>query len=217
MHPDGHKKKKSRSAVRITNNFYRMKNDIILSGVGGQGILSIAAAIGLAAVGNELFLKQSEVHGMSQRGGDVQSHLRLSDRTIASDLIPYGTADLIISVEPMESLRYLPWLSNYGWLVTSSNPFINIPDYPPVGDIISEIRKVKNHIIVDADKLAKEAGSLRSANIVILGAASPFINMPVASIENAIRSLFGRKGGDIIEINLKAFRAGKEYSTTIRS
>jgi indolepyruvate ferredoxin oxidoreductase beta subunit len=217
MHPDGHKKKKIRSTLRITTNIYRMKNDIILSGVGGQGILSIAAAIGLAAVGNELFLKQSEVHGMSQRGGDVQSHLRLSDRTIASDLIPYGKADLIISVEPMESLRYLPWLSNDGWLVTSSNPFINIPDYPPVEDIISEIRKVKNHIIVDADKIAKEAGSLRSANMVILGAASPFINMPVASIENAIRSLFGKKGDDIIEINLKAFRAGQEYSTTIRS
>jgi indolepyruvate ferredoxin oxidoreductase beta subunit len=194
-----------------------MKNDIILSGVGGQGILSIAAAIGLAAVSNELFLKQSEVHGMSQRGGDVQSHLRLSDRTISSDLIPYGKADLIISVEPMESLRYLPWLSKDGWLVTSSNPFINIPDYPPVEDIISEIKKVKNHIIVDADKIAKDAGSLRSANIVILGAASPFINMPVVSIENAIRSLFGKKGEDIIEINLKAFRAGKEYSTTVRS
>jgi indolepyruvate ferredoxin oxidoreductase, beta subunit len=194
-----------------------MKNDIILSGVGGQGILSIAAAIGLAAVENELFLKQSEVHGMSQRGGDVQSHLRLSDRSIASDLIPYGKADLIISVEPMESLRYLPWLANDGWLVTSSNPFINIPDYPPVEDIISEIRKVKNHIIVDGDKIAREAGSLRSANIVILGAASPFINMPVASIENAIRSLFGKKGGDIIEINMRALRAGLEYSTNIRA
>jgi indolepyruvate ferredoxin oxidoreductase beta subunit len=111
-----------------------MKNDIILSGVGGQGILSIAAAIGLAAVESELFLKQSEVHGMSQRGGDVQSHLRLSDKSIASDLIPYGRADLIISVEPMESLRYLPWLSKDGWLVTSSNPYINIPDYPPPED-----------------------------------------------------------------------------------
>jgi indolepyruvate ferredoxin oxidoreductase, beta subunit len=194
-----------------------MKNDIIISGVGGQGILSIAAVIGLAAVENELFLKQSEVHGMSQRGGDVQSHLRLSDKTIASDLIPHGQADLIISVEPMESLRYLPWLSNNGWLVTSSNPFINIPDYPPVEDIIREIRKVKNHIVIDADKIAKESGSVRSGNMVILGAASPFINMQVASIENAIRKLFMKKGEDIVDINLKAFRTGKEYSTTIRS
>jgi len=194
-----------------------MKNDIILSGVGGQGILSIASVIGLAAVENELYLKQSEVHGMSQRGGDVQSHLRLSDKIIASDLIPHGKADLIISVEPMESLRYLPWLSINGWLVTSSNPFINIPDYPPVEEIIGEIAKLKNHIIIDADKIAKESGSLRSGNMVILGAASSFINMPGASIENAIRKLFGKKGEDIVEINLKAFRAGKEYSAYVRS
>lgn len=194
-----------------------MKNDIILSGVGGQGILSIAAAIGLAAIENELFLKQSEVHGMSQRGGDVQSHLRLSDNDIASDLIPHGQADLIISVEPMESLRYLPWLSGEGWLVTSSNPFINIPDYPPVEDILAQITKLKNHLIIDSDKIAKESGSLRSGNMVILGAASPFINMPVESIENAIIKLFGKKGADIVETNLKAFRAGREYSAAFRS
>src|SRR5512140_3821572 len=155
-----------------------MKSDIILSGVGGQGILSIAATIGLAAVANNLYLKQSEVHGMSQRGGDVQSHLRLSDKPVASDLIPHGKADLIISVEPMESLRYLPWLSKKGWLVTNSNPFININDYPPVDDILSEIKKIKNNIIIDADAIAKDAGSARSGNIVVLGAASPFIRMP---------------------------------------
>jgi indolepyruvate ferredoxin oxidoreductase, beta subunit len=189
-----------------------MKNDIILAGVGGQGILSIAAAIGLAAVANDLFLKQSEVHGMSQRGGDVQSHLRLSDKPIASDLIPYGEAELIISVEPMESLRYLPWLSKKGWLVTNSCPFINIPDYPPVEDILREIRKVKNHIIIDADGIARKSGSARSGNMVILGAASPFIDMSFGSIEEAIKKLFGRKAEGIVEINLTALRAGRDYS-----
>ena len=189
-----------------------MKNDIILSGVGGQGILSIASVIGLAAVANNLFLKQAEVHGMSQRGGDVQSHLRLSDKPVASDLIPYGKADPIISVEPMESLRYLPWLSETGWLVTSSNPFINIPDYPAIDEIIREIKKIKNHIIVDADAIAREAGSSRAGNIVILGAASLFIDMPYESLENAIRTLFGRKGDDVVETNLRAFRAGREFS-----
>jgi len=193
-----------------------MKNDIILSGVGGQGILSIAAVIGLAAVANNLFLKQAEVHGMSQRGGDVQSHLRLSDKPVASDLIAFGKANLIISVEPMESLRYLPWLSKAGWLVTNSSPFINIPDYPPVDQIIKEIKKIKNHIIIDADAIAKEAGSARSGNIVILGAASPFIEMPYASLENAIRKLFERKGDEIVEVNLKALRAGRERSDAIR-
>ncbi len=194
-----------------------MKNDIILSGVGGQGILSIAAVIGLAAVANNLFLKQAEVHGMSQRGGDVQSHLRLSDKPVASDLIAFGKANLIISVEPMESLRYLPWLSKQGWLVTNSSPFINIPDYPPVDQIIKEIKTIRNHIIIDADAIAKEAGSARSGNIVILGAASPFIEMPYASLENAIKKLFERKGEEIVEVNLKALRAGRESSDAIRS
>ena len=194
-----------------------MKNDIILSGVGGQGILSIAAVIGLAAVANDLFLKQSEVHGMSQRGGDVQSHLRLSDKPVSSDLIPYGKANLIISVEPMESLRYLPWLSKEGWLVTSSNPFINIPDYPQPNEIINEIKKIKNNIIIDGDRIAKESGSVRSGNMVILGAASPFIDMPFVSIENAIKKLFGRKGQELVEVNLKAFSSGRAYSIALRS
>lgn len=189
-----------------------MKNDIILSGVGGQGILSIAAIIGLAAVDNNLFLKQSEVHGMSQRGGDVQSHFRLADKPVASDLIPYGKADLIISVEPMESLRYLPWLSKQGWLVTNSNPFNNIPDYPDIIEIIKEIKKVKNHIVIDADAIAKEAGSVRSGNMVILGAASPYIEMPFSSLEDAVRKLFSRKGDEIVEVNLKAIRAGRDFT-----
>ena len=193
-----------------------MKCDIILSGVGGQGILSIAATIGLAALSNDLCLKQSEVHGMSQRGGDVQSHLRISDKPVLSDLIPYGKADLIISVEPMESLRYLPWLSEKGWLVTNSNPFINIPDYPSLDEILNGIKQIKNHIIIDADGIAKVSGSARSGNIVILGAASPFIDMPFGSLENAIRKLFVRKGDLIVEANLKALAAGRESSMAIK-
>ena len=186
-----------------------MKSDIVLAGVGGQGILSIAAIIGLAAIENDLFLKQSEVHGMSQRGGDVQSHLRLSDKPISSDLIPYGKADLIISVEPMESLRYLPWLSKSGWLVTNSTPFINIDDYPPVEEILKEIRKIRNHKIIDADAIAKQAGSARSGNMVILGAASPHLDLPFSSLEHAVRKLFEKKGEEIVAVNLKALIAGR--------
>ena len=148
---------------------------------------------------------------MSQRGGDVQSHFRLSDKQVASDLIPLGKADLIISVEPMESLRYLPWLSKQGWLVTNSVPFINIQEYPPLEEILNEIRKIKNNIIIDADSVAKEAGSSRAGNIVVLGAASHFIEMPFPSLENAIRTLFRRKGEEIVEINLKALRAGRDF------
>ena len=188
-----------------------MRNDIILAGVGGQGILSIAAVIGLAAVEKNLFLKQSEVHGMSQRGGDVQSHLRLSDTPVASDLIPYGKADLVISVEPMESLRYLPWLSPHGWLVTNSTPFINIPDYPSQEEILDEVARVKNHLIIDADTIAKEAGSARSGNMVVLGAASHYIDLPFESLQAAVRTLFGKKGEEIVSVNLKALQAGRDF------
>jgi len=192
-----------------------MKNDIIISGVGGQGILSIAAVIGLASVANNLYLKQSEVHGMSQRGGDVQSHFRLSDNPVHSDLIPYGKADLIISVEPMESLRYLPWLSPDGWIVTNSVPMINISDYPEVENILGEIGKFRNSIVIDADSVAKEAGSVRAGNIVILGAASHFIKLPFGSLEDAVRQLFARKGEDVIQINLKALRAGRDLAKKV--
>lgn len=189
-----------------------MKKDIILAGVGGQGILSIAAVIGMAAIDSGLQLKQAEVHGMSQRGGDVHSNLRISDTAIYSDLIPYGSADLIISVEPMESLRYLPWLSRKGWLVTNSVPHVNIPDYPPMEDIIREIEAVQQHIMLDADQVAKELGSMRSANMVILGAASPWLEIEYTALEAAISKIFKKKGSEVISQNYTALAAGREFA-----
>ena len=189
-----------------------MKTDIILAGVGGQGIISIAATIGMASLKNNLFFKQAEVHGMSQRGGAVQSHFRLSDKEIASDLIPMGAADIILSVEPMESLRYLPFLSETGWLVTNTRPFVNIPNYPELAEIIKEIEKHPNHIALDADQIAQEIGAARSSNIVMLGAASPFIQIPFECLEDGIRKIFGAKGEDVVNANLKALHAGKQFS-----
>ena len=189
-----------------------MKIDIILAGVGGQGILSIAAAIGTAAINKGLYLKQAEVHGMSQRGGDVHSDLRISDREIASDLIPEGKADMIISVEPMESLRYLPMLAPNGWLITNTTPYVNIPDYPDPEDILAEVKKVKHHIAIDANKLAIDIGSKRSANIVILGAAAPFIGLPYDELEQAIREIFGRKGEEVVNVNLNALKKGFDFA-----
>jgi len=189
-----------------------MKRDIILAGVGGQGIISIAAIIGTAALEQGLFLKQSEVHGMSQRGGDVQSNLRISDKEIASDLIPCGKADLIISVEPLEALRYLPLLSPDGWVITSTKPFINIPEYPEMDKIMDEIRKLPHYIALDADEVAKEIGTLKAANIVILGAASPFLEMQYENLEDAIHFIFRNKGEDVIKKNLQALKAGKDFT-----
>ena len=190
-----------------------MKKDIILAGVGGQGIISIASVIGYAALQEKMFLKQSEVHGMSQRGGDVMSNLRISHDEIASDLIPFGQADLIISVEPLESLRYLGYLSpENGWLVTNTTPFNNIPNYPELEKVMAEIKKLPHHIALDADTLAKKAGSPRSANMVILGAASPFLGLAYEKFEAAIRFIFRTKGDTVIGNNLDALKLGREFS-----
>jgi len=190
-----------------------MKKDIVLGGVGGQGILTIAATIGMAALSEGLLLKQSEVHGMAQRGGDVQAHLRLSSDPIASDLIPEGKADLIIAVEPLESLRYVNMLDKEsGWLVSSMNPFKNIPNYPSLEEILNEIWKLPRYVTIDAEQVAKDMGSIKAANIVVLGAASLFLELKYDSLQAAIEKMFARKGRDIVNLNLKALKAGKEYA-----
>lgn len=186
-----------------------MKKDIILCGVGGQGILSIATVIGEAATRNGLCLKQAEVHGMSQRGGDVQSHLRLSTDEIWSDLIPHASADLVISMEPMESLRYLAWLSASGTVVTSSKPFVNIPDYPAAELLQGELAALPSVVSLDIEQIARDLSSPRSANMVLLGMAAPYIGiLQVEQLRDAIITVFSRKGQAVVDANLKAFDAG---------
>lgn len=190
-----------------------MKTDIILAGVGGQGILSIAAAIAAAALHENLHIKQAEVHGMSQRGGDVQSHLRISDKPVLSDLIPAGEANLILSVEPLEALRYLPYLHSNGWVVTNSTPFVNVPNYPDPLQILETLNSLPRVVILDAESLAKECGIERASNMVMLGAAIPFLQLSQASVEDAVSRTFERKGQEIVNLNIRALRAGLEVSS----
>ena len=186
-----------------------MKKDIILCGVGGQGILSIATIIGEAATAAGLNLKQAEVHGMSQRGGDVQSNLRLSTDAIHSDLIPLGEADVIISMEPMEALRYLPYLHRDGAVITSSQPFVNIPNYPDLAAIDAEYAKLPKVAKLDIEGIAREVATARSANMVLLGMAAPYIGiLSTDELRAAVARIFARKGEAIVEANLKAFDAG---------
>ncbi|MFD0763182.1 indolepyruvate oxidoreductase subunit beta [Lutibacter aestuarii] len=194
-----------------------MKTNIILAGVGGQGILTIAAVLDTAALDCNLNIKQSEVHGMSQRGGAVQSHVRISDKEIFSDLIPQGKADMIISVEPMELLRYLPYLKEGGHLVTDSNPFVNITNYPEMDALYTEIKSQPNSILLDAKKIAKDLGNSRATNIVLLGAASALLPLTDESLKKAIQTLFERKGERIVNKNLEAFEKGKEVAAEIVS
>ncbi len=189
-----------------------MKRDIILAGVGGQGILTIATVIGYAAVQKGLFMKQSEVHGMSQRGGDVQSHMRISDAEVHSDLIPEGHADLIISVEPMESLRYVSFLRPDGWLITNKKPFVNVTNYPEFEKLWDRIEKLPNTILIDGDAIAREHANARAVNIVVLGAASTHVGLPVEDLRTAISSIFSRKGEGVVQSNLRAFDAGMNFA-----
>ncbi|HHH54408.1 MAG TPA: indolepyruvate oxidoreductase subunit beta, partial [Bacteroidetes bacterium] len=177
-----------------------MQDNIILAGVGGQGILSIAAVLAMGALSKGLFVKQSEVHGMSQRGGAVQSHIRISDKEIQSVLIPKGHANAIISVEPMESLRYIPWLSDDGWLITNIEPY-KIPGYPDMDKLKAELEKFPNHVILEAGKLAKKAGNKRAANMVVLGAATPFLSIGEDAIIEGIKAIFSPKGERMVELD----------------
>jgi indolepyruvate ferredoxin oxidoreductase beta subunit len=187
-----------------------MKQDIILAGVGGQGILSIAFVIDNAALADGLQFKQAEVHGMAQRGGAVQSHLRLSSERIWSDLIPKGEADLVLSVEPLEALRYFDQLRPDGIVVTSSTPYKNIPDYPDLGLVLGEVAKAAGSVVVDSEKLAKEAGTVKTQNIVMLGAASRFLILKEESLRSLVETLFKPRGAAVVEANLKAFELGRK-------
>jgi indolepyruvate ferredoxin oxidoreductase beta subunit len=186
-----------------------MKYDIILAGVGGQGVLSVAAGIATGAMLQGLNVRQSEVHGMAQRGGAVMSHLRISDEEIPGDLVSLGNADMILSMEPLEALRYLEYLCPSGKLVTASEAFINIPDYPDENEIISKIKSIKGSVIVDAKAIARESGNMRAGNIAMVGAASAFLPVTQEKIEEAIANMFASKGETIIEQNITAFRAGR--------
>lgn len=190
-----------------------MKKDIILSGVGGQGILTIATIIGEAATNSGLMLKQAEVHGMSQRGGDVQSNLRLSDKEIASDLIALGCADMIISLEPMEALRYLPYLNKNGWIITSSSPIKNIPNYPEEETLLAELKSFANVILLDVEKIAKENNMPKCSNVILLGAAAHVLNIITPEqLREGLGRVFAAKGGTIVEMNNKAFDIGFEVA-----
>ena len=192
-----------------------MKCDIIVAGVGGQGTLSVSSIIASAAMSEGLSVRQSEVHGMSQRGGAVVTNLRLSDQPIACDLIPRGAASMILSIEPLEGLRYLDYLSADGTLVSSTNPVVNIPDYPKLNALLETIRELPHSVLVDGEEIARRSGSIRATNMVMVGAASPLLPVQPETIERFIQKSFGSKGERAVEANIKAFRGGREATNLV--
>ena len=186
-----------------------MAKNIILAGVGGQGILSIAYVIDHAALGAGLHFKQAEVHGMAQRGGAVQSHLRYSEGEIHSDLIPTGRTDLVLSVEPLEVLRYWHTLSPEGWVVTSVTPYVNIPDYPEMDDLLGTLADFGKIVMVDTGQIAKAAGNLRAQNMAVIGAAAPLLDFSDDQLLAPVQRLFAGKGASVVEVNTRAFQFGR--------
>ncbi len=191
-----------------------MNFDLILAGVGGQGVLSIAFVIDRAAVSEGLNFKQAEIHGMAQRGGAVESHLRLSDQPIYSDLIPKGKADLLLSVEPLEALRYLDYLRPDGLLITNTTPYVNIPNYPALTEVLASLKEVRRHLLIEAELMAKEAGSFRTQNMVMVGAASPFLPLTPENLRKAVAEFFAPRGEKIVAMNLKAFELGRNAASS---
>ena len=185
-----------------------MKKDIILCGVGGDGIVSVAKIISDAALNLGMYVKQSEIHGMSQRGGSVFSHLRISSDPIFADVIPEGKADIILSSEPMEALRYLPFLCKEGWVITNSDPFVNIKNYPDINVVMAELNKLPHCVAFNATDIAKTVKA--RSNMVLLGAAAPYLDIEFGKLEEAIRSIFGCKGDEVVNANIDAIRAGRD-------
>jgi indolepyruvate ferredoxin oxidoreductase beta subunit len=194
-----------------------MEKNVILAGVGGQGILSIAFVIDNAALDAGFHFKQAEVHGMAQRGGAVQSNLRYGDSEIWSDIIPTGKADMVLSVEPLEVLRYRHYLRPGGWVVTSTTPYVNIPDYPETDTLFAELARFENIVMVDTAHLARAAGNLRAQNMVAVGAASPLLDFEEDRMLKFVEALFSRKGEKIVAVNQRAFRFGRAAGLFFRS
>jgi len=185
------------------------RQDLIVAGVGGQGILTISGVICSAALKQGLHVKQSEVHGMAQRGGAVVSHLRFGVKPIASDIIPAGSADGILSMEPMEALRYLPYARPDAWLVVNRVPVRNIAAYPDLDAVLARIREWPRCALIDGEELARRAGSVRAVNIVLLGAASGRLRLPAAALREEVANWFSAKGPSVVERNLAAFDLGR--------
>ncbi len=193
-----------------------MKYDVILAGVGGQGVLSLAAIIASSAMEEGLAVKQAEVHGMAQRGGAVQSHLRLASGPIASDLVPKGTASMILSMEPLESQRYLDYLAAGGTLVTATHPVENIPDYPELAALLSKIRNLPRAALVDAEEMARKEGNPAGVNVVMVGAASRWLPVQEATLRRNIERRFASRGPAVVAANLRLFESGRQATSGLQ-
>ena len=192
-----------------------MKLDIIIVGVGGQGILTCSMILAKAAMNANLNVITSEIHGMAQRGGSVEVHVRIGD--VLSPLIPIGDADIMIALEPVEALRYAKYLNEDSLVILNTRPVIPVTvtlgnaNYPSINEIVEKLNEITTKVVpVDASAIAEKLGSIQSTNIVILGILAKLAELPFdyKHLEQAIREILPPT---IHDINLRAFKEGLNY------
>jgi len=186
-----------------------MKLDILLVGVGGQGILTSAAILAKSAINSGINVITAETHGMAQRGGSVEVHVRFGD--VKSPLIPYGSADIMVALEPSEALRYTHYCSEKTRAIINTKPIYppavsrGEVEYPSIEVVQKELSWLNGIYFIDATQLAKEVGNAQAANVVVLGALCRLTQLDSGHVERAITEVLPAR---LHELNLKAFKAG---------
>lgn len=187
--------------------------NILIVGVGGQGVLLASEVLSEAAMLTGFDVKKSEVHGMSQRGGVVSSHVKIAPR-VFSPIISYGQADILVSFEQYEALRAIDWVKKDGLIASSLTrlipPIVTSGKFDFPKDPSVELKnRFGQVILIDADKIALEMGNARLVNIILLGAIASRIGFEFSIWEKAIRA---RVKASFVDLNIQAFNRGKELA-----
>lgn len=197
-----------------------MKLNIIIVGVGGQGALTTAGILARAAMRSGLNVITAETHGMAQRGGSVEVHVRIGN--VRAPLIPIGAADIMIALEPSEALRYAKYLNPQTTIILNTRKIIppsvttGISTYPSLEKIIRTLKSITDKIFaVNASEIAEEAGNILTSNVVVLGILLGITDIPVdyTGIEETIKEVMP---APVVDVNLKALKLGYDYSKSIR-
>ena len=182
---------------------------IVLAGVGGQGVLSLAQIVLEALRRSGLQALQSEIHGMSQRGGSVHAQVCFAEVPLTSPIIDEGCADLLISLEPLEALRYVAMLRMDGHLVVSEEPQMSMDGYPPLDDVYAALKKVRGCHLLDTEELARRLNHRQAGGMALLGMASKYLPVTDEVWRKVIFERFEAKGARVTDKNLEAFEAGR--------
>ncbi|WP_456467889.1 indolepyruvate ferredoxin oxidoreductase subunit beta [Archaeoglobus sp.] len=197
-----------------------MKLNVVIVGVGGQGALTTSGILARAAMKAGLNVITAETHGMAQRGGSVEVHVRIGD--VKAPLIPEGKADVMIALEPSEALRYSKFLNSKSIVILNTKKIIppsvtaGTGTYPELDEILTELRKITPRVIaVNASEIAEKAGNILATNVVVIGMLLGYFPMPfkIEHVEEVIREVMPDK---IVDLNLRALKMGYESTKSVQ-